>query len=240
MQTADDFPDPLELLADCVNRNDAPSWEAFLRLYRALIRKVFVSRAAAVHADEFLDWFPGWFFGRRVHAAYLACTRAQVEGRCPDRAAAAAFLENYLATCVATAAADFFREQATPRRASTVLEAVPGAAPPADDEFGAVAAALDELPPEIRVPFRLRYWKALQPLPDAEAEWVARAAGCGATEVRRRIAQEAELNAAQEFPLSATFIGELLRLAPRADGSYNSVIDQRVRRARDRLRERLT
>src|SRR5262245_16088045 len=110
----DDRPDSLELLADCINTNDGPAWEAFLAHYRPLIRRVFGTRASAEHADEFLDWFPGWFYGRRAHAAYLACTRAQTDGRCPDPGKTTGFLENYLAACIASAVGDFFRERAAP------------------------------------------------------------------------------------------------------------------------------
>src|SRR5262245_25248966 len=108
-------PDPLDLLADCINRNDGPAWEAFLARYSPLIRRVFAAHADAARADEYLDWFPGWFYRRRVHAVYRACLRAQADGRCPDPGAVGAFLENYLAVCVASGVADFFRELADPR-----------------------------------------------------------------------------------------------------------------------------
>jgi hypothetical protein len=101
-------------------------------------------------------------------------------------------------------------------------------------------AALEQLPPEIRVPFRLRYWHALGPLRRAEEEWVAQVAGSDPDEVHRLVAEEARENQEAEYPLGATFIGRLLRLAPRADGSFNSIVDQRVRRARDRLRDLLS
>jgi len=237
--TPDPFPDPLNLLADCINRNDGPAWEAFLTRYRPLIRRVFAAHADVARAEEYLDWFPGWFYGRRVHAIYRACVQAQAEGRCPNPGAAVAFLENYLAACAASGVADFFRERAAPRGGPAALEGLAAPTASARDEVERVEAALEQLPPEIRVPFRLRYWHALGPLRRAEEEWVAQAAGSDPDEVHRVIAEEAGENQEAEYPLGATFIGRLLRLSPRADGSFNSIVDQRVRRARDRLRDLL-
>jgi hypothetical protein len=51
----DDVPDPLVLLADCINTNDGPAWEAFLRHYRSLIQRGFGARGAGVDAAGFLD-----------------------------------------------------------------------------------------------------------------------------------------------------------------------------------------
>jgi DNA-directed RNA polymerase specialized sigma24 family protein len=233
--------DPLALLADSINRNDGPAWEAFLTRYRPLIRRVFAARAGAAHADEFLDWFPGWFYhGQRVHAAYRSCLRAQADGRCPDPETVASFLENYLAKCVASALADFFKESASPQIAPAMLDSLATPSVSRMGEVERVEAALEQLPPEIRVPFRLRYWHSLRPLRRAEEEWVAQVAGCGPDEVRRRIDQKARANQELDYPLDATFIGRLLRLQPRADGSYNNIVDQRVRRARDRLRKLLS
>jgi hypothetical protein len=240
-ETPDDPPrDPLDLLADCINRNDGPAWERFLARYRPLIQRVFAAHADGARADEFLDWFPGWCYGQRVHAVYRACLRAQADGRFPDPDAAAAFLENYLAACVASGVADFFRERAKPRGSPAALEGLAAPTVSSRDEVERVEAALEQLPPEIRVPFRLRYWHALGPLRRAEEEWVAQVAGGDPDEVHRLIAQEAGANQEAEYPLDAAFIGRLLRLAPRADGSFNSIVDQRVRRARDRLRDLLS
>jgi DNA-directed RNA polymerase specialized sigma24 family protein len=191
-------PDPLDLLADCINRNDGAAWEAFLARYQPLIRRVFVARADAARADEFLDWFPGWLFsGQKVHAAYRACLRAQADGRCPDAGTAAAFLENYLAACVASGVGDFFRERAAPRRVPAALDSLAAPAASSRDEVERMEGALDQLPPDIRVPFRLRYWHALGPLQRAEEEWIAQATGSGADEVHRLIAEEAQARRAQ-------------------------------------------
>jgi hypothetical protein len=236
----DNFPDPLDLLADCINRNDGLAWEAFLARYRPLIRRVFGARADAAHAEEFLDWFPGWFYGRRVHSAYRACLRAQAAGCCHESGTAAAFLDNYLAACIASGVGDFFRERAAPRGTTAALDSLAAPAEPRWGEVERVESALDQLPPEIRVPFRLRYWHTLGPLRQAEAEWVAQVADCGANEIRQLIDEEARANQELDFPLDAHFIGQLLRLQPRPDGSFNSIVDQRVRRARDRLRHLLS
>jgi DNA-directed RNA polymerase specialized sigma24 family protein len=135
---------------------------------------------------------------------------------------------------------DFYRERAAPKRAREPLEALAAPDPPSREDAAQVASALGRLPPEIRVPFRLRYRNVLGPLPPAEVDWVAQAAGLGPEEVRRRIDQELQSNVGREFPLSAAFIDELLQLQPRPRGAYSSVVDQRVRRARDRLRELLS
>jgi hypothetical protein len=120
------------------------------------------------------------------------------------------------------------------------LESIAAPAATSREEIERVEAALDQLPPDIRVPFRLRYWHALGPLQQAEEEWVAQVSSGDPDEIHRVIGEEAQANQEAEFPLGAAFIGRLLQLEPRADGSYNSIIDQRVRRARDRLRTLLS
>ena len=208
--------------------------------FRPLIQRVFAAHSGTASLDEYLEWFPGWFYGRKVHAVYRACLRAQADGRCPDAGTAAAYIENYLANCVVSGKADFFRERAASPGSRAALDCL--AAPPASsrEDVDRVKAALEQLPPEIRVPFRLRYWHALGPLRQAEEEWVAHIVGIDADEVHRLIATEAGANQEAEYPLDAGFIGRLLRLTPRADGSFNSIVDQRVRRVRDRLRNLLS
>src|SRR5947209_2952713 len=138
MQSAaqdDPSPDPLELLADCINRNDGPAWAAFLARYRPLIRQVFCAHAAAAHAEEFLDWFPGWLYGRRIHRVHLSCLRAQEDGRCQDPKAIREFLDNYLAACISkSAVGDFFREHPAPRGTPAALDLLSAAAEPSGED----------------------------------------------------------------------------------------------------------
>ncbi len=232
--------DPLDLLADCINRNDGPAWDAFLARFRPLIQRVFAAHSGTASLDEYLEWFPGWFYGRKVHAVYRACLRAQADGRCPDAGTAAAYVENYLANCVVSGKADFFRER---RRLAGVpcgaglsgctARVLSGGCGSRESRAGATAAGNPRsLPPAVLARTRS---------PAASRGRMGRPhVGIDADEVHRLIATEAGANQEAEYPLDAGFIGRLLRLTPRADGSFNSIVDQRVRRVRDRLRDLLS
>lgn len=241
-QPPEDGPgDPLELLEACIASNDEPAGQAFLARFRPLIRRAFVARTGVAHVEEFVEWFPGWFYSsRRIHALAARCERERQSGNCPDQASLVALVENYVVTCIQnTGVPEFFRERGQQHGGSDGLENVAASAEPYWDAEG-LRAALNQLPPEIRVPFRLRYWHALGPLPQAEVEWIGAQTGITAKEVHSQVEQEAAANQELEFPLSAAFIGQLLGLQARVDGSYNSIVDQRVRRARDRLRTLLS
>lgn len=228
----------LDLWAACINTNDNAAWAAFRARYHELVRRVFAAYARSSRPNEFIEWLPGWLYvGHKLHFGYRAYLRQLEAGASAD----ATYLENYLAACVRSAVADFFNEQAGPARTFE---------PPVDptsgtrweevyEDIARLRTVLDRLQMEIRVPFRLRYYHVLGPLTDDEADWTARQTGRDASEIRRRIDDSARQTQGREFPLDADFIGQLLNIEPRASGGYHSIIDQRVRRARVRIRELL-
>lgn len=236
-------PDLQTILERCVTENSNEAWTLFFSAFGPLIRRVYHAHADAISFSEFEPWFSGWLYcERKLHAAYRAL-RAKVDsGECLTPDNQDRYLANYLATVVRAAAAEFHRERrpvAPCQAPDAVLSAVPAAQSESDRELQSrVLAVLPRLPPELRVPFWLRYYQVFGPLPPEDAAWVAERSGLTADRVAEAVAQEAEAHRAHRKPLSSEFIGSLLDIAPCADGKY-STVDQRVRRAILRIREYL-
>jgi DNA-directed RNA polymerase specialized sigma24 family protein len=234
---------PQEILERCLVENSSDAWEVFLAEYASVIRRVYHAHAEAAGFAEFEPWFPGWLYHeRKLHSAYRALQAKIRSGECLTLASQQHYLANYLATIVRAAAAEFCHE----RRATAggqvpdaVLSAIPAAAPPLARELeGRVLAVLPHLPPDVRIPFWLRYYQVFGPLAAEDAGWVAERSGLTADRVAEVIARESEAHRSHRKPLSSEFIGSLLDIPPCGDGKY-STVDQRVRRAILRIREHL-
>ncbi|GIW89994.1 MAG: hypothetical protein KatS3mg109_0426 [Pirellulaceae bacterium] len=236
-------PDFQAILERCITENSNDAWTLFFSAFRALIRRVYHAHGDAVSFPEFECWLPGWlYYERKLHAAYRAL-RAKVDsGECSTPVTQERYLANYLATIIRAAAAEFHRERRSdfPRQVPDAdLSAVPAAeSPPDPDMQGRVLAVLPLLPPDLRIPFWLRYYRVFGPLTPEDAAWVAERSGMTAKRVTEAVAREAEMHRSRRKPLSSEFIGSLLGIAPCGDGEY-STVDQRVRRAILRIREQL-
>jgi DNA-directed RNA polymerase specialized sigma24 family protein len=234
---------PQEILERCIVENSSDAWEAFLAEYASVVRRVFHAHADGAGFREFEPWFPGWLYHeRKLHAAYRALQTKIHSGECPTPASQQDYLANYLARIVQAAVAEFRHERrsaASKQVPDAVLSALPEpAAPDADDLHGRILSVLPSLPPDLRIPFWLRYFQAFGPLALEDAAWVAERSGLTVDRVVEVVAQEVESNRSHHKPLSSEFIGSLLNIPPCGDGRY-STVDQRVRRAIVRIREQL-
>lgn len=231
------------ILERCITENSDETWSTFLSAFGPLIRRVYHAHADASGFSEFEMWFPGWlFYERKLHAAYRGLQAKVRCGECLTADSQDRFIANYFASIVRTAVSDFGQERR--RKSSTLasesfLASIP-ARPATDEEgpCGRILAILPELPPELRIPFKLRYFLVLGPLSAADAAWVAQRAGLPADQIAELVAAEAESNRSFQKPLSSEFIGSLLNIPPCVDGRY-STVDQRVRRAILKIREHL-
>jgi DNA-directed RNA polymerase specialized sigma24 family protein len=203
-------------------------------------------------AGEFQAWLPGWLMeGQRLESAHAWLEGKVQDGSCPAADDQERALRGYLQQAVRSGVGDFFRERSgrsagarsqLPLRdeAAEALQARPDRISAADQErLSQLRQHLDGLPPSLRVPFRLRYYGACGPLPPEDLRWAAEQSGLPAEEVQSRVQAELQAHQGAEFPLGADFIGALLHIPPAADGRFTTV-DQRVSRARQRLRELLT
>jgi DNA-directed RNA polymerase specialized sigma24 family protein len=188
--------------------------------------------------------------GQRLESAHAWLEQKVRDGQCPTASDQEHALRNYLQQTVRSGVGDFFRERSgrsmATRSQRHLRDDTAQSLPARSDRISAVdqerlselRGHLDSLPPSLRVPFRLRYYGACGPLPPEDLRWVAEQSGLLAEEVEERIRGELQDHQGAEFPLGAEFIGALLDIPPAADGRFTTV-DQRVSRARQRLRARL-
>jgi hypothetical protein len=234
---------PKKIIELCIAQNTSDAWEAFFARYAPVVRRVYHAHAEAAWFPDFESWFPGWLYHeRKLHSAYRALRGKVDSGECSTLESQDRYLANYVATIVRAAAAEFCHERrpaAAKQVPDAILSAVPAPATPApSDLYGRIIAVLPQLPPELRVPFWLRYFSVFGPLPAEDAAWVEERSGQTAGHVAEVVVQEAEANRSHHKPLSSEFIGSLINIPPCADGRY-STVDQRVRRAVIRIRELL-
>jgi DNA-directed RNA polymerase specialized sigma24 family protein len=234
---------PQEILERCIVENSSDAWEAFFSQNALVVRRVYHAHAEAAWFPDFESWFPGWlYYERKLHAAYRALQAKIRSGECLTLDSQQRYLANYLASIVRAAAAEFCSERrpSAPRQVpDAVLSAVPAADPPEPDDLRArLLSVLPHLPPDLRVPFWLRYYQVFGPLSAEDAAWVAERSGLTVECAAEVVAEEAESNLSHHKPLSSEFIGCMLNIPPCADGRY-STVDQRVRRAIVRIREHL-
>ncbi len=236
-------PDFQAILERCITENSNEAWTLFFSAFGPLIRRVYQAHSESISFSEFEPWLPGWlYYERKLHAAYRAL-RAKVDsGECSTPDDQDRYLANYLATIVRAAAAEFHCERrpvALRQVPNVILNAVTAAQSPPDSEMlHRVLAILPRLPPDLRIPFWLRYYQVFGPLTAEDAAWVAERSGLTVDRVAEVVAKEAEKHRSYKKPLNSEFIGQLLDIRPCADGRY-STVDQRVRRAILRIRELL-
>jgi hypothetical protein len=240
-ETATPGSDLCNLLERCIVCRDDAAWRSFLLRFESLVRAVLAAARSTLRPEEFLDWFPGHLYEhRKVQALYLALLGKIEGGECPTAAQQETFVRNYLALVIRSALGDWYRQHRDFPQAGQDLKDHPGPQAPVAREDGMeeVRSALLQLDAELRIPFWLRHYRALGPLTDDDANLVAGQTGSTAEEVARRIEQEASRHPDHQMPLSSRFIGTLLGLPPLSNGKY-AAVDQRVRRAYDRLRSML-
>jgi hypothetical protein len=236
-------PDPQAILERCITENSNEAWIIFLSAFGPLIRRVYHAHAEAKSFSDFESWFPGWlFYERKLHAAYRGLQAKIQSNECLTAESQDRYLANYLATIVRAAVAEFAHERrpkAETQASESFLVALPAAPSGSERELhNEILEALHHLPPELRVPFWLRYYAVLGPLTATDAAWVADQVGLSVARVTEMVLQEADANRGHQKPLSSEFIGSLLNIPPCTDGRY-STVDQRVRRAIVRIREHL-
>jgi hypothetical protein len=235
--------EPQAILERCITENSDAAWTAFLCAFGPLIRRVYHTHADARNFADFESWFPGWlFYARKLHSAYRGL-QAKVQSReCLTVESQDQYLANYFASIVRSAVAEFARER-YPQTESQAPESFLATIPAAPLEGGQelhneILDALQHLPPELRVPFWLRYYAVLGPLTARDTAWVADQVGLAVERITEMVLHEADANRRHQKPLSSEFIGSLLNISPCTDGRY-STVDQRVRRAIVRIREHL-
>ncbi len=231
------------LVRRCVLEGRAGPWTELLSRVDPIVRGGFFSAGGTpMDLAEFLDWFPGWLFGERKLQAIIRSLRTKQEtGECPDADSQDAFASNYFARMVASAKADFYRER-RPRERPVDPDAISGLSPTGTGGAKAVRTAEDvkraiaALPPDFRIPFRLKYYTSLGPLAPEEEQWVSQRLGLTRDSIASIVEQEFDSNRERAFPLSSEFIGELMGIPPSMSGK-NTTVDQRISRARARLKE---
>jgi DNA-directed RNA polymerase specialized sigma24 family protein len=243
-----------DLLRLCIVRGLNGPWKELLAALGDLVESAFRAVAPAHQVqllDDFRDWLPGWLVeGQRLESAYAWLEERIREGDCSTGNEQERALRNYLQQTCRSGVGDFFRERsgrsvatrsqrALSSDAAETLVARPDRVSTEDqDRLSQVRQCLAELPPALRVPFRLRHYVSLGPLPREDLRWIAENCGQSVENVEQAIQGEAQDHQGAEFPLSAEFIGQLLQIPPAADGRFTTV-DQRVCRARQRLRAQL-
>ena len=240
-EMTDHFESLQHLLERCITENTSEAWSGFFSAFRSLIQRVYHAHADAQRVPEFESWLPGWlYYERKLHAAYRAVRRKVESGDCKDADAEDLYIRNYIARIVRSAIAEFAREQ-RPKTESLAPESFLDTIPAAPHEGGeelhtGILEALQRFPPELRIPFWLRYYAVFGPLSGTDEGWVTVQTGLPADRIAEMLLQQADANPRHQKPLSSEFIGSLLNIPPCTDGRY-STVDQRVRRAIVRIRE---
>jgi hypothetical protein len=219
----------LDLLAACLSDNsDDSAWRAFLDAHAGLLHSLCSDR-------EWLDWLPGWLVCRkRLTQARNAVERMRQEQPGLPDGEVEEYLRNYLRKVFRCGAIAYRREQ--PRIPTSGCSPWPEPGAPPDrplltDDLDRVERWLAEEPLARRVPFRLRWVRALEGLTATEREWLAERAGLTPNELDTRIRQEMDAHPDHQCPLGARFIGGLM-------GISVPLVDQRVRQVVLRLRQR--
>jgi DNA-directed RNA polymerase specialized sigma24 family protein len=244
----------LDLLRLCIVQGQTGPWEGMLAAIEELVASTYRAEAPAHQTDlmeEFRTWLPGWLAaGQKLERAHEWLEERVSSGDCRVRDEQEGALRNYLRRTIRSGVGDFFRERSGRSAGARSLRPLTAEVArevhdredriPAEDRHRLVEVRerLAALPFTLQVPFRLRYFESCGPLSAQELAWAAEQSGLPQDRIEDLIKEEAERNRGAEFPLGADFIGQLLAIPPGADGRYTTV-DQRVCRARQRLRERL-
>lgn len=110
----------LPRIVQSLKGGDDERWPEFHQAIRDLVRRsVFAAGGASRDEVDFLGWFPGWLYGKRMQAVFAALETKLSRGECSDEHSQNAFLGNYLASTVKSAVADFYKRD---RRARSLGE----------------------------------------------------------------------------------------------------------------------
>ena len=227
----------------CAVQGRSGPWTDLFAGAEQLIRGGFVSAGGTPRdLDEFLNWFSGWLFvERKLHALIRSIAKKEETGECPDAESQDSFACNYLVQIVTSGMADFYRERqprenrVDPLELSQRVHEGVGRRESVESDVDEVRQALVGLPPDIRIPFRLKYYASFGPLPPDEEQWVSDRSVLAGESVVRTVDEEFNRNQERTFPLSSEFIGELLGIPPSPTGGNK--VDQRIHRVRIELRK---
>lgn len=226
----------------CLVRSDDEAWRDFFTVAERLIEGAFLKRGQRNDFHEFRQWFQGWLFSeRKLHSAYRALTSKTDSGELATDESQEAYLSNYLANVVRSGVSEFYEERASGEHpeAEEARREASGEASQREDRRARVVESLAQLPPEIRVPFWLKYYHVCGLPTTDDISWIAEQTGMSPREITNLVQDEAADRLEQKYPLSSAFIGGLLGIPATVDGSY-AAVDQRVRRALLRLRQSLS
>lgn len=227
------------ILERCITDNDQASWSELLAAIEELVRRTFfkMNRSGPLKYSDFANWFPGWLYEKKkLNALYRALQEGLDSGEIPPDAEES-YARNYLVRIVGSAVGDWYRQNHLPPPPDeTFSGSIPMTPAPKIASAEEVQWALLLLEPELRVPFWLRHYQALGGLSVADLGWLAQVVELSATEVELLI--DAETISISPRPLSSEFIGGLLQLPPLSNGKF-AAVDQRIRRARDLVRQHL-
>ncbi len=240
----------VSLARKCIVLGEDAPWEWLLKRLRPMIELRFRIQAPRDQQQQlvhFCDWLPGWLIaGQRLEAALRWLEEKIESGDCASEEDQDFALENYLTQVVTSGVGAFFREQYGKASTIRIVQFREGEDENVEqrthrmnfDEYDLLAEirqALLRLQPELRVPFWLRYYKALGPLRPKDLAWMAECCGETLEEVKDRIESEMLDHSDATFPISGQFISILTDIPASADGRFLAV-DQRISRVRNQLR----
>jgi hypothetical protein len=231
----------LRLIRLCAVRKDSNSdaWSELVREINDLVRRGFYARGSGRDLAEFEQQFPGWLFRRDKLSHIERALRKKLDsGEISGPEQEESFAKNYLARVIKSAVAEFYHE--SPRHDDTHSADVFRAEsidPASDERMELIAEELLKLGLALRVPFRLRHYAALGPMPDDELQFIEQRSSLPRAKAAELIESEFRRNQTREFPLSSAFIGELIGIAD--DDPKSNCVNRRIMRARLRLIESL-
>ena len=194
---------------------------------------------------SFCDWFYGWLLEKRkLHSAYRALCKKIDAGECAGLESQISYFENYLANIVNSARSEFISD--TPKESllqdsetdKPKISASQDSSEKRDDDKKRLQDASEQLSPQLRVPFVLKYYQVFGCPNETDIAYISSETGRPEDEIVEAIETEAQQSQGNTYPLSSAFIGDLLGLYP-SPGSGYAAVDQRTRRALHRIKELL-
>jgi len=229
----------------CIAQNSDRAWQQFDEMVVERLEHVFRGASTGAWARRFHDfrpWFINWAYHRRVlHAAYRKLNQERARGTLSSEAEQSSFLLNYVAKSARNSALpEFIKESAGLHdrldQFATSLSAPAASGPSTPIEVP--TDLWDRLDPAYRVPFWLRHFRDLgYPAPE-DIHWMAAQSGKTGDDVRRLLDDAIAATGDAAFPIGSSLIAELCGISASPDGGQ-ATVDQRVRRARLKLRRLL-
>lgn len=224
----------------CLSQNSDKAWRQFDDSFAERLEQVFRQTARGRWAGrlrEFRPWFVNWVFDRRIlAAAYRRLVAERGQGILATDDEQSEFLMNYLAKAARSSAIPAFVSESSSPHDPLIEQANALRAPVEQEASTLLGDVVAHLHPSYRVPFWLRHYRDLGYPPEADISWMAKQCGRTTDEVRQSLDDAIDNGGDAEFPLRASLIAELCGIPPSFDGGQ-ATVDQRVRRARLRLRE---